>query len=65
MFTKFSGSCPGVKWADFVFAKTYKLLPLKEVEEFYLKNQHLPSTPSEKEIKANEINTAEMDALLL
>jgi hypothetical protein len=53
------------KWADFVFDKNYKLMPLKEVESFYKTNAHLPSVPSEKEVKANGINTAEMDAILL
>lgn len=53
------------KWSDFVFDKTYKLLPLNEVETFYLKNKHLPSVPSETEVKENGINTTEMDALLL
>lgn len=54
-----------VKWADFVFDKTYKLLPLTEVEAFYLKNKHLPSVPSEADVKQNGINTSEMDATLL
>ncbi len=53
------------KWADFVFDKNYKLMPLKEVEKFYTENAHLPSVPSEKEVKTNGINTAEMDAILL
>ncbi|MFO0321128.1 MAG: hypothetical protein ACK504_01725 [Bacteroidota bacterium] len=53
------------KWADFVFDTNYKLLPLSEVEYFYTKNKHLPSVPSEKEVKQNGINTAEIDAILL
>ncbi len=53
------------KWADFVFDKNYKLLPLAEVEHFYNTNKHLPSVPSEQEVKTNGINTAEMDAILL
>lgn len=53
------------KWADFVFDKNYNLLPLVEVEAFYKKNRHLPSVPSEREVKENGINTAEMDAILL
>jgi hypothetical protein len=53
------------KWADFVFDKNYKLLPLSEVEKFYKKNNHLPSVPNEKEVKEKGINTAEMDAILL
>jgi hypothetical protein len=53
------------KWADFVFEKNYKLLPLAEVEKYINENKHLPSVPSEKEVKENGINTAEMDAILL
>lgn len=53
------------KWADFVFDTNYKLLPLVEVEHFYNTNKHLPSVPSEQEVKTNGINTAEMDAILL
>ncbi len=53
------------KWADFVFDTNYKLLPLAEVEHFYNTNKHLPSVPSEQEVKTNGINTAEMDAILL
>ena len=50
---------------DFVFDTNYKLLPLAEVEYFYNTNKHLPSVPSEQEVKTNGINTAEMDAILL
>ncbi len=53
------------KWADFVFDKNYKLKSLAEVETFYTLNKHLPDVPSEADIKANGINTAEMDATLL
>lgn len=54
-----------VKWSDFVFDGKYVLPTLNYVEEFYLKNKHLPCVPSEKEVKQNGINTAEMDAILL
>jgi hypothetical protein len=53
------------KWADFVFDTNYKLKSLQEVETFYILNKHLPDVPSEKEVKENGINTAEMDATLL
>lgn len=53
------------KWADFVFEKNYNLLSLSEVEKYIKQNKHLPSVPSEKEVKENGINTAEMDAILL
>ena len=40
-------------------------MPLTEVEKYINENKHLPSVPSEKEVKENGINTAEMDAILL
>lgn len=40
-------------WADYVFDKNYKLLPLEEVEKFIEQNNHLANIPSAKEIEAN------------
>lgn len=54
-----------VKWADFVFEKNYKLMPLEEVEKFYKTNKHLKDVPGEKEVKENGISSANMDAILL
>ncbi len=53
------------QWADFVFAKDYKLMPLSEVESFITENNHLPDVPSEQDVKENGINVAEMNAKLL
>jgi hypothetical protein len=53
------------KWSDFVFSSNYKLIPLSKLEIYYKLNKRLPDIPSEKEIKANGINVADMDALLL
>ena len=52
-------------WADYVFAKDYKLTSLEEVEKHILENKHLPNVPSAKEVVKNGINVAEMDAKLL
>ncbi len=52
-------------WADFVFAPTYELPTLKEVENYINENKHLPNVPSEKEVIENGINLGEMDATLL
>jgi hypothetical protein len=52
-------------WADHVFDNEYKLLSLKETEEFIVQNKHLPGIPSEKEVVDNGINVGEMNALLL
>ncbi|MEO6406783.1 MAG: hypothetical protein ABIY51_11535 [Ferruginibacter sp.] len=40
-------------WADYVFDKKYKLVPLEEVEKFIEQNNHLPNIPSAKEIETN------------
>lgn len=47
-------------WADYVFNKDYKLMPLNEVAEFINKNNHLPNIPSEAEIQSNGISVGEM-----
>jgi hypothetical protein len=39
-------------WADYVFEKDYKLLPLMEVERFVNKHKHLPNVPSAKDLTA-------------
>lgn len=52
-------------WADFVFDKDYKLLPLLEVESYYKNNKHLPNMPTEKEIQNDGNDLAKTDALLL
>jgi hypothetical protein len=52
-------------WADFVFDKTYKLMPLNELENFYKENHHLPEVPSTKEIIENGNDLGKTDALLL
>jgi len=48
-----------------VFDKNYRLLTLKEVEEFIKENHHLPDVPSEKEVAENGIDVEEMDGILL
>lgn len=52
-------------WADFVFKKGYKLPSLKEVETHINENGTLPGMPNESEVKANGVNLAETNALLL
>lgn len=50
---------------DYVFAKDYKLKPLKEVEDFINKNSHLPEIPSAAAIEKNGLMLAEMNMSLL
>lgn len=52
-------------WADFVFKRGYNLPTLKEVKRHIDENGTLPGVPSEKEVKANGVNLAETDVLLL
>ena len=47
-------------WADYVFNKDYKLMPLNKVEDFIQKNGHLQNVPSAKEVKENGIELGEM-----
>lgn len=47
-------------WADYVFAKDYRLKPLAEVEKFIQEKGHLPNVPSEKQVKENGIALGEM-----
>lgn len=51
--------------ADFVFEPDYNLRPLYEVEAFVKTNKHLPEIPSAKQMKADGVNVAEMNKLLL
>jgi len=52
-------------WSDFVFAPEYELMPLAKVEQYIAKEHHLPNVPSEAEVKAQGIDIAEMNAILL
>ena len=51
--------------ADYVFDKNYKLLSLKDVEEYVKMNKHLPEIPNASELETNGMNVAEMNNLLL
>ena len=52
-------------WADFVFEKDYKLLSLKEVDDFIRKNKHLPGVPAAVEVLNKPIDLSETQTLLL
>jgi hypothetical protein len=65
-----SGTTAGIylaqsNWSDFVFDKSYKLMPLNEVEKFYKENHHLPNVPTTKDIQENGNNLGQTDAVLL
>lgn len=52
-------------WADYVFNKDYKLMPLEDVESFINENKHLPEVPSAKEVVDNGVELKGMNVLLL
>jgi hypothetical protein len=52
-------------WADYVFEKNYKLMPLNELDNFINKNGHLPEVPTTKEAIEKGIELKEMNILLL
>jgi hypothetical protein len=54
-----------MNWADFVFDKDYKLMPLAELEAYYTTNKHLPGVPTEAEVKENGVGVSEMTTTLL
>ena len=52
-------------YPDFVFAKDFKLMSLKELESFLNQNKHLPGIPTEKEVTDNGMELGKMNVLLL
>jgi hypothetical protein len=52
-------------WADYVFDSTYRLAPLKEVENFIKTHNHLPGMPSTREVTQNGVDVGETQAALL
>lgn len=52
-------------WSDHVFSPDYSLRPLKEVQHFITKNNHLPDVPSEKEIVEKGYNIHEMNKVFM
>ena len=52
-------------WPDYVFADSYSLKPLTEVESYINENSHLPEVPSAKEVGEKGYDLHEMNVLLL
>lgn len=50
---------------DYVFESKYKLMPLKEVEDYVKINKHLPDIPSEKDILSEGLDMTTMNLALL
>ncbi|OEK01912.1 hypothetical protein BFP97_10465 [Roseivirga sp. 4D4] len=52
-------------WPDYVFASSYGLRTLGELESYIKENKHLPEVPSAKEVETNGLDLGDMDATLL
>jgi hypothetical protein len=52
-------------WPDYVFDSTYILMPLEIVQDIIDSTGHLPNVPSAREVEANGLNVAEMNAILM
>jgi len=52
-------------WPDFVFAPSYKLPTLQQLETFIKENNHLPDIPSAKEVREHGIDLGDNQAKLL
>jgi hypothetical protein len=52
-------------WADYVFAKDYKLPSLIDVEKYIKENNHLPEIPSAEEIQTNGLKVGEVQTKMM
>jgi hypothetical protein len=50
---------------DYVFANTYKLMPLAEVNAFIQKNSRLPEMPSAAEVEKDGMSVSQVNTLLV
>lgn len=53
------------EWPDYVFSSDYTLQNLSELENYVIKNKHLPGIPSASEIEQNGVELGQMNAMLL
>ncbi|WP_461040110.1 hypothetical protein [Spirosoma harenae] len=53
------------QWADYVFAPSYKLKPLAEVEQFIQQNKHLPDLPSADQMVKEGVELTKLLATLV
>ena len=51
-----------IGWADYVFKKDYKLLPISELEKYVSINNHLPNIPSSQEIETKGLDLGSVQA---
>lgn len=53
------------RFPDYVFEPGHDIMPLKDLEDFVLKNKHLPGMPTAKEAREEGIKLFEQNRLLL
>lgn len=52
-------------WPDYVFAKEYQLMPLKDLRDYVEAYKHLPGIPTAKEMENNGLPVGEMQRKLV
>jgi hypothetical protein len=52
-------------WADFVFYKNYKLMPLTKLEQYIKTYKHLPDIPTTEDVQKDGVDIGEIQAKLL
>ncbi|CAM4405576.1 beta strand repeat-containing protein [Flavobacterium terrigena] len=52
-------------WADYVFEDDYKLMSLKELDQYIKTNGHLPNIPTSEEVVKHGVDLGEMNSKLL
>lgn len=52
-------------WPDYVFAPSFRPLPLPELEAYLLTNHHLPAVAPAQEVEANGLDLGTMQAQML
>jgi len=65
VFTKVVVRANSGNWPDYVFAPTYQLPSLQEVEAFIKEHKHLPEVPSAKEVEEKGLDLGDNQAILL
>ncbi len=54
-----------INWPDYVFDNKYKLQTLEEIEQYIIKNKHLPGIASAAEIQTNGLKVGELQGKMM
>lgn len=52
-------------WPDYVFADSYRLMPLEELKEYIAENGHLPNVPDACKMEEEGVNVAKSNVMLM